>query len=350
MKKRTVTIVDVARRAGVSVGTASQALNSPDLVGQERLARVNKAVAELGYTRNLLAQGLRAKQSPAIGLCGPHSRAGLFPALVYRFEQLAAANRRQILHVLSQEGSDRELQQVKTLVAYGVAGVLLIPTARPQPALDFLAARNVPTVIVDRPLSGDARFDQVTVDNRSLMTELILRLVALGHRRFLFIPRSRHATATIHRLEGLRAARRKAGVPTEARVVESADDQAAFGQRFAQAMEEFQPTAIIASNDVIAAWTVHALDALKVRCPRDVSLIVFDEPAWAEIVRPPLSCVRLAVDEMTETAWSLLLARIHDSSLEPRAVVVGAEILFRDSVGPPPDEAAPRVRSRTESA
>jgi len=126
LKKRTVTIVDVARRAGVSVGTASQALNSPDLVGQERLARVNKAVAELGYTRNLLAQGLRAKQSPAIGLCGPHSRAGLFPALVYRFEQLAAANRRQILHVLSQEGSDRELQQVKTLVAYGVAGVLLV--------------------------------------------------------------------------------------------------------------------------------------------------------------------------------------------------------------------------------
>ncbi len=329
------TIVDVARHAGVSLGTASQALNNPEQVGEERLARVKQAIAELGYTRNALAQGLRAKRSSAIGLCVPHSLVSLFSALVYRFEELAFAEGLEIMHVLSHEAAEKELDRVKTLVSYGVEGVLLIPSARPKATVDFLAERNVPTVIVNRPLAGDTRFDQVTVDNRGLMETLAGQLIALGHRRILLVCRRRAATVTVHRVEGLAKAVRATRASVQTHVIEAGETEAEFAPRLPAAMAEFAPTAIIAGNDVIAAWVLRQLDRLGLACPSDVSVAVFDEPPWAEIVRPRLSTVRLAVDEMADTAWKMLVTRIKDPNQPGRASVAAAEIHLRESVAEP---------------
>jgi LacI family transcriptional regulator len=344
LNKQRVTIVDVAERARVSLGTVSQALNHPEHVGAERLARVMQAIAELGYTRNLLAQGLRAKRTSAIGLCVPHSRIAFFAALVYRFEELAFAQGLQVMHVLSHETAGRELERIKTLVSYGIDGLLLVPSTKPEAALDYLAAGGVPTVVVDRPLQRRDRFDQVVADNRGTMALLVGRLIALGHRRLVLITRHRSITVTLQRTAGLRAAVAKAS-GVQARIIECGDTPELFRPRLEAELGEFGATAIIAGNDVIAAWTMRELQRLGVHCPADVSLVAFDEPSWAELTTPPLSTVRLAVEEMATTAWSVLIERMQDRSAPPRHVVIPAEIKFRGSVAAAA-AAAPRRHAR----
>jgi LacI family transcriptional regulator len=331
LNKQRVTIVDVAQRARVSLGTVSQVLNHPEHVGPDRLARVMSAIEELGYTRNLLAQGLRAKRSSAIGLCVPHSRIAFFAALLYRFEELAVAEGMQVMHVLSHETAGRELERIKTLVSYGIDGLLLVPSTRPEAALDYLTASNMPTVVVDRPLQSRDRFDQVVADNRGTMALLVTGLIRLGHRRILLITRHKSITVSLQRAAGLRAAL-SAASGVQARVIESGDTPEVFRPRLRAELEGFGPTAIIAGNDVIVAWTMRELQVLEVHCPADVSLVVFDEPSWAELVTPPLSTVRLAVEEMTTTAWTMLMERMRDRTAPPRHVVIPAEVKYRGSV------------------
>jgi LacI family transcriptional regulator len=333
---RKPTILDVARRAAVAVGTVSHVLNDSRVVSEARRERVLRAIDELGYLPDGLAQGLRRKQSHVVGLCVPHTTSAYLGALFDTFEEIASDRGYELMQVLSRNDPATELRRVKALLRHRIGGMILVPSLRPEATLALLHAAGVPTVVADRP-SDDARFDQVSIDNRSAMLEAAQRLIALGHRRLLFVARYPRLVVTRHRIEGLKRACREARRPVHLDVLEFAEGGAAFTTQLAAALRgKAPPTAVIASNSTIAVALIRALRDLSVKCPRQVSLLAFDEPEWADLVTPELAIVRHPTREIARRAWELLINRMTGKSGATQRIELPAHVELRRSVAPPP--------------
>jgi LacI family transcriptional regulator len=336
--RRTPTITDVARLAGVAVGTVSNVLNGTVPVGGDRRERVLAAVAQLGYRPNMLAQGLRRRRSPVVGICVPRTSVAYFAALVEAFEEIASDGGYHVMHVLTHDAPELERQRVASLLRYHVGGVVLVPGAEPAPTLDLLAQSDTPVVVVDRTARGYG-FDEVTFDNRAAMRDATERLIALGHRRLLFVVRRRKLVVTQQRIQGMREAVRRPGAEVSAEMLECAAE-GELGTRLALALTAAaRPTAVIVSNSTFAAGAMRAIRALRLRCPDDVSLLAFDEPLWAELVSPSLSVVRQPTHEIARMAWELLMRRMGGGAKERQQVELKAQVVLRDSVSRPPLQA-----------
>jgi LacI family transcriptional regulator len=300
-----VRIKDVARHARVSVGTVSHVLSGHAAVSEDLRVRVQKAIEALGYVPNFHAQRLRHSLSRVLGICLPHASTAYLNALSETFEEIASREGYGVMHVFSRHDPATELDRIKDLVRYRVDGLVLLPSPAPAKALDFAAQKEVPLVIVDRP-TQDARFDQVTLDNRKVMRNVAERLVALGHERLLFVCRSRTRLVTQRRLEGLADAKAHARRKVSVESIEFQNDPAFLRDELARALRHDKPpTAMVVSNS-----------------------------HQASLVRPRLSVVRQPAPAMAQAAWDLLMQRINGLREPVRTVTLEATIEFRESVAP----------------
>lgn len=338
---RQPTITDVARLAGVAVGTVSNVLNASAPVSTALRDRVRAAIDRLGYRPNMLAHGLRRQRSNVVGLCVPRTSVAYLAALVEAFEEIASDGGYQVMQVLSHQDPEIERQRVRALLGYHIGGLILVPGTRPEATFAMVAAAATPMVVVDRPARGHG-FDQVTFDNRAAMRAATGRLIALGHRRLLFVVRQRRLIITRQRIEGMREAIEASGVAAAAAILECREE-AELPARLAEALGATpRPTAIIVSNSTFAAGALRAIDALGLRYPGQVSLLAFDEPEWAELVRPRLSVVRQPTRDIARMAWELLIRRMRGETIGQQRVELQAQLVLRDSVARAP--AAPRRR------
>jgi LacI family transcriptional regulator len=327
-----LTIIDVAKQAGVSSGTVSNVINGSRQVSEGRRERVLRAIDELGYLPNSLAQGLRRRQSRVVGLCAPNSASSYFAALIDMFEEIAVEKGYEVMQVLSRHDSTIEHRRIRALLAQQVAGLIIIPSLDPMKTFDLVAKAGVPTVVVDRRWE-DSRFDYVTVNNRTAMREAAQHLIGLGHVRLVYIVSYPSLVTTQHRIEAFYQAASDAHDQVSARVLERGQNETIFAQRLTEALRAPNPpTAIIASNSVVALWTMRTIKALGVRCPEHVSVLSFDEPDWADLIEPSLSIVRQPIQEVARTAWALLMGRMRDRTISTRHVELTAELQYRGSI------------------
>ncbi len=325
---RRATIRDVARSSGVSVATVSYALNHPERISKAQRLRVLQAVAELGYKPNRLAQGLRRGQSRLIGISVPHLASAYFAELVNCLEGAAGRDGYQVLQVLHHHRPAVERLRMAALLDHQVAGLLVVPSETPGAALDLAAAAGVPTVVLDRA-QADARFDQVTFDNRAAMTDVAAHLLDFGHRHIVFAVSHPRLVTTRQRIQTLQ--RLAAG---RARVTLLRQDplEAMFHDRLAEALAGPDgATAVIASNTQVGLWTLRGLQAMGVALPGDVSLLVFDHPDWADIVTPRISVVETPAAAMAEAAWGMLLGRMAGGAGGGETVQLQASVRFAAS-------------------
>jgi LacI family transcriptional regulator len=324
------TIFDVARLANVSTGTVSNVLTGSVPVSEARRTRVLDAIAKLGFTRNVLAQWLPSKTTGLIGVCVPRARLTLFSVLTETFARLAKAHHYETLQVLSPVSPEEELEQVKSMMKYRIGGLVLLPSVRPEATLIYLQNAALPTVIIDRPVPENFAFDQVSVDNAGVMSNLLRALAERGHRQILFVFRDRTNIVTLQRMKGIADARKHLAISVDS--IASGDDPTDFVEIFQRSWETFKPTAVIASTSYIAEAAVRAFRTLRLNVPQDVSLVALDEPAWADIVEPPLSVVRPPAEEIARLALDYLMERMDGGTQAPRRKVLPAEIILRDSV------------------
>ena len=331
----------------MSVGTVSNVLNDAIRVSEKRRLRVLKAIKELGYSQNLLAQGLRKRRSTMVGLCVPHTGSSYFAALVDMFEEIASDRGYEVMQVLSRHDSKKEVERIEALLKYKIGGLILVPSIEPEKTLKLVAQSGTPMVIVDRP-NANPRFDQVTFDNHGAMFEATRHLIALGHRRILFIVRQRGLLVTKHRIEGLHDAIKKSGGRATAEVFESGFDEVSLTARLSEDFRKpLPPTAIIVSNSLFAAWAIRAFRSLKIDYPKNVSLLTFDEPDWADLVTPRLSVVRQPTEAIARRAWEFLMRRMTNEFQGPQREELKAEVIFRESIEPvAEDPGKPSRRTR----
>lgn len=327
--RSSITVRDVAATADVSVGTVSHFLNGR-FVSDERRKRIQTAIDKLGFTNNLLAQGMRKQRSQVIGLCVPNTIFTNFSSLVDALDQRASEENFELMQVLSRQDPENEFLRVKRLLSYKVGGLFLVPSLEPARMLDAIQESGTPMVIVSRPIPEDDRFDQVSVDHQEALRDVGRLFLDHGHRHLLLIARLPTLSVTRQRMTGLGEALNAVDGASVA-LFESGDDRADYQRRLIEALSASpRPTGLVISNSLLATWAIAAIRAMGLAYPRDVSLIVLESPEWCELVTPAVSTVRQPTREISEIAWARLQQRMRDPSAKTRCVLLKPIIELRD--------------------
>ena len=332
------TIRDVAREAGVAVGTVSRVLNGSGPVSPATAERVRAVMARLGFAPSEAGRALRTGASRAVGVLVPTISNPIFARSMEGIEAVLRARGYAALLMSTRYDPAAEAGALATLVARGVDGVIAT-LAR----ADAAPATPVPTVLLyNRPDGTDPGAALATVDSRGAVRDATRRLIALGHRRIAFL--GGHFAASDRsaaRAEGYRAAMEEAGLPAwPPEEVAFEDEGPAFDAAIARLLDRLsRPTALICSNDLLAMATVAALRRAGLAVPRDVAVIGFDGMPAARLAHPPLSTIRQPARSLGRAAAALLLDMIDGAPA--RRVVMPTEFLDGGTLACPPEAMAP---------
>ena len=327
-------MLEVARRAGVSVSTVSHVLNGTRKVSPETARVVGDAIAAVGYIPNTLARALARSTTSTIGVAVAAISNLYFGEIVRGIE--AESARRGFMILLSDTGDDpqRELEVIRALHQRRVDGIALAPSADPeQRALAYLEAHRIPTVLVDRVTSR--RFDQVAVENRNATRTLVSHLVAHGHARIGLISGLAGLSTTTERIAGYRDGLAEAGLPFDAALLEAGESVIAPAHAAVQRLLALAapPTAIVTANNMMTIGAVQALRAAGRRIPDDIALAAFDDFEWADCFDPRLTVMAQPCEQMGVRAVTLLLQRIETPTRRCRTIRLAPAFRIRNSCG-----------------
>jgi len=332
MTARPITLADVAREAGTSASTASRALSGRGYVAPEVRARLLRVADRLGYVPNLSARTLKQRTSRVVGVVVSDLSNQFYAALAAGVEQALRAANYQMLLLGDNSETAQELAGARAFLAMRAPGVIMTPASRA--AADLLVARGLAVVEVDRRISTSC--DAVVIDNERGAREAVTHLLELGHTRIALLVARTTWTTDAGRLDGYRMAHADAGVRVDRRLVLKLATHAADGPaRIKALLEQEQPTAVFAANNVLAEQAWHVLRSLGRKIPRHVSLVAFDDVPWMEMVRPGLTAVRQPAFEMGRRAALLLLRRLEDPTCGRTVEVLQPELVVRGSTGVP---------------
>ncbi|WP_210480173.1 LacI family DNA-binding transcriptional regulator [Naasia sp. SYSU D00948] len=330
----TTSVRDVARHAGVSVGTVSNVLNRPDRVSPDAVDRVQRAIEELGYVRNDAARQLRAGRSTTIGLVVLDVSNPFFAEVARGAQEEAAAHGFTVLLGSSDEDAERELSYLDLFEKQRVHGVLISPNGDVDERLRRLRSRGTPAVLVDRR-SEDGSLSSVAVDDVAGGRLAVEHLLESGRRRIAFVGGPAGVRQVADRLLGARAAADGVdGAGLE--VLETASltvlEGRRAGEEIAARPAEDRPDAVFAANDLVAVGLLQALVMQRsLRVPRDIALIGYDDIDFASTAVVPLSSIRQPSRLIGETAVQLLLGEAGDPGKPPQDVVFQPELVVRAS-------------------
>jgi LacI family transcriptional regulator len=302
--------------------------------------RVRAAAATLGYRPNGLARGLITGRTRTLGLVVADIGNPFFARIARAVGDVARLHGYALLLANSDEDATREAEAVRALAEQRVAGLIVASTTPGEGAhLAEVLRRGIPVVQLDRAVAG-LLADAVLADNRAAAREATARLIGLGHRRIGLVTGSRTLPSTADRVAGYRAALAEAGITAPedwVRVVHY--DQLAVREATAALLalpRDERPTALIATDSVLAAGIFAAARAAGLAMPRDLSLVGFDDADWATLVEPPVAVVEQPVAELGRLAAEQLLARVAGDDGPPVRTTLAARLIARASCGPPP--------------
>ncbi|MBF8193829.1 LacI family DNA-binding transcriptional regulator [Nonomuraea sp. K274] len=345
-----VTLAMVARRAGVSPQTVSNAINSPDLLRPDTLARVKQAIDVLGYRPHRAAQTLRTRSSKLIGYGIPPVPPGTTTPVMDRFlhalSQTADASGHRILLFAAPSGPKLLESYQELLDTYSVDGFVLSGTALGDPRQAWLAQHDVPFVAFGRIWSGRQVGDWVDVDGAAGTDAAVEHLAGQGHRKIAFLGWPRGSGVGDDRAAGWKRALQRHGLPVRGRRAESIDDieqaRAAAGP-----LLDAGATAVVTASDTLAVGCYRALADRGLSPGADVAVIGFDDTPAAALLTPSLTSVAQPLDAAGRECVRLLLARLREPDREPERPLLTPQLVVRtstsgrDTATDAPTDAAP---------
>lgn len=329
---RTVGMKDVAREAGVSVGTVSNVLNRPDIVSPDRRERVEAVIVQLGYVRNDAARQLKLGRSSTVGAIVLDSANPFYAQLVGGIE--AAAEDSQLMVIAGSTGNreQRERLYLSLFEEQRVRGILLASTGGSAGVVEAIRGRGTPVVLLEgEPGTGGS---SVSVDDIAGGEIAVQHLAGLGRRRIGVVAARQDLRQVADRLRGARRAAAAAGIEIE--VLEAEDLTVLAGRTVGEevvarsAVE--RPDAVFCVNDLLAVGVLQALAFRhQVAVPEEIALVGYDDIAFARSTVVPLTSVSQPADLMGRTALALLEEEIATPEASPRHVSFTPTLVERES-------------------
>lgn len=330
-----VSVRDVARKAGVSVGTVSNVLNSPDKVADKTVLKVQQAISALGFVRNDAARQLRAGKSRSIGLLVLDVRNPFFTDVARGAEEAAAEHQMSILLANSDENHDREKQLLSLFEEQRVAGVLVSPVSSDIAELSRARDRGTPIVLVDRQ-SKDKSLSSVAVDDVAGGFMAVSHLIETGRKRIMFAGGPMSIQQIADRLKGSKKACNSQG-SVSLEILETKNLTVLEGRAVAEEIlsrpVSKRPDAVFAANDLLAIGIMQVLVVAKsVSIPGDIALVGYDDISFASSALISLTSVRQPSALIGAQAIELLIEETEDPrNPNRRQVVFQPELVIRDS-------------------
>jgi DNA-binding LacI/PurR family transcriptional regulator len=330
------TILDVAKRAGVSKSLVSMVIRGDDRVSPIRRDAVHEAIAELDYRPNAMARGLVQRTTRIIGVVVSDLRNPFNGDVVSGILNEAAGLGYKALINTSDRRRDLEKDAIESFLELRVDG-LVLATSRIEDATIELATSAVPVVVLGRKTS-DSLTDSLTVDNEMGAEIAVDHCVELGHHAIAHVA-GREGMAARSRRTGYERAMVRHGLTDHMTILDGGFTEAG-GYRGGQLLlrQETQPTAVIAANDLCAIGVLNALEEAGLEIPRDVSLVGYDNTSLAALRHVSLTTIHQPGEDMGRKAMDLLFERIHEGRTRPRHEVVAPSLVVRSTTAPPRSE------------
>lgn len=330
--RKTVILADVAREAGVSLKTASRALNDEPYVNKKTASRIRDVMTRLGYRPNELARGLKTRKSVAIGMIVPNLSDPFTASAVKAVQEIARANGHIVILASSGGYPDIERFEVQSLVGRQIDGLVISPADSRADTVSDIVPPGLPVVTYDQPIHG-GRFDSVTISNRRTAKAAVQHLLDHGYKRVVAIGARPDLFTCSERIGGYHEAMKKAGLDSLPCLVEH--ENSLTPEWLSQMVfKRHKADAIICMNWVCTMLTMRGLRHIDRRIGYDVPFLSFDDFDLADMMTPSISAVRQPAEAFGAEAATLLFERIADSSEgERRSVILPTELILRQSCG-----------------
>ncbi len=329
-------IGDVARRAGVSAATVSRVVNQPEGVRAGLRAKVEAAIASLGYVPHAGARTLKSRRTGTVGAIFPTVDNAIFAKAIDALQRALDGAGRQLLIATNDYSPASEESQALNLLTRGADALVLCGTGQRPALLERLKARGVPVVHVMSwpPPPGMAC---VGFDNARAMAQVVRYLLDLGHRHIAMLAGiTRDNDRAAARVAGVRAALAAAGIALPpSRLVERRYSLAAAREGLQRLLEASpRPTAVVCGNDVLAFGALFEAQRLGLSVPGDLSIVGFDDLELSSHLHPALTTVHVPAEQMWKQAADHVLALLDDVE-PPSASEIEVSLVVRGSTAPP---------------
>ncbi|MCB0188220.1 MAG: LacI family DNA-binding transcriptional regulator [Caldilineaceae bacterium] len=327
-----VTIIDVARRAGVSYATVSRVMNNEAYVKAETRQRVQHALAELGYVANRQARSLRGGRTYTIGLLVRDFGTGYIGEIIRGIDRELRERQYDLMLYTTHGRGRREADYVATLTRGMVDGLLLVLPRTPEDYLATLRKSRFPHVLIDHQ-GVDQTGPAVGATNWQGGYDATVYLANLGHRRIGLITGDLSLGCAVDRNAGYYAALRDYGLPNDPALVVEGDFTQNAGYQKAKDLlcRRAPPSAIFAANDVMAFGVMEAARERGLRIPEDLSIVGFDDIPQANSLHPALTTVHQPLEAMGRVATQMLFGYLAEPSRAEERIELPTQLVIRNS-------------------
>lgn len=340
MKKKPVTIKEIAKEAGVSIATVSMIFNKKDQnISVATREKVLKIAKEKNYIPNSIARSLVTRHTKTLGLILPDIVNPFFPEIARGAEDRARESKYSIIICNTDDHLDQEDKYIDTLLEKMVDGIIFAHSADRKDGTRGLDRCRVPIVLIDRDYDISKVMGKVLIDNCKASYKGVKYLLEKGYKKIAYIAGSMNTQTAKDRLEGYKEALLEKGVKYDENYVKIGAYKSQWGTEATNQLlkENISFDAIFCGNDLIAIGAIKALKRAHLKVPKDVGVMGFDDIQMASMVEPELTTIKQPNYEMGYRAAQMLIEAIEeekqtkDKSLEQRKIILDTELIVRNS-------------------
>lgn len=333
------TIYDVAREAGVSIAAVSQVINGKGKISEERRQEIMQIMERLNFQPSVIASALTGKKTYTIGLLVPDISNPFFAEIARSVED-QGHQRGYSLVICSTDNKDERVERYLSLLQQkSVDGIIIGTGIDNRELLNPLLAQSIPTILIARDMPS-LDLQTVLVDDFNGGAIAARHLIELGHREYAILAENPKVSSSRERIRGFRDALAEAGIEMRDSAIQICREELVKEGK-AKAIELLQqaqrPSALFCCNDLLAIGALQAAKELKVKVPRQLSIVGFDNTILASVTDPPLTTVSQPTERMGKLAVDLLLEQLKTKAAvaDPRRVLQ-PELYVRESTAEPP--------------
>ncbi len=334
-----VTIKDVAERVGRSITTVSRALNDYDDVNEKTRQRIKQVAAEMGYQPSSIAQQLRKRRTDTLGFImptyGPRFSDPFFSEFLAGVGNTAAKSGFDLLVATRPPGEEELDAYIRNIQSRRVDGFIIVRTRRNDPRITLLQEHNYPFAVFGRTEKHN-NFPLVDENSELGMQLVVNHLVEQGHKRIGYIAAPEDLMFAQYRWQGFKTTLAAHKLPLNPAWVMRGDLTQRSGKRLTHQLLSLPepPTAIVASNDLMAIGALTAAQELGLTVGRDVAITGFDDIPWSENTHPPLTTVRQPIYQIGALVTEMLISTIHGETPAKGRVLLQPSLIVRASSAP----------------
>jgi len=340
-KYKITSIKDVARKAGVSISTVSNALNNSRYVKKETKEKILEITKNLNYTPNIIARGLKTRSTSTVAVIVPDISNQFFAQVIRGVEEVARQRKYNVLLTCTYYDVLEEKKSIEILRQQFVDGFLFISGYDSFAHIKELNDDKVPVVVADRELK-EKKIPSVLIENFVAMRDTVNYLHRLGHKRIGYISYTYDNQTTVEkRFKGYCRGLKDNKLVFDPDIVvisEALRLNELQGSR--EAIKKILnckdiPSVIINASDFIAVGVIRALKELKIKIPEEISVVGFDNILMSLYTDPLLTTIKQPKKQMGDTAMNLLLDIIKHKRVKEKNIILPTDLIIRNSVAKP---------------